>query len=138
MTHTEDAQKMFDISTVHMIRQGERAVDESGACKYRTANGLKCAVGVLIPDAEYSKWMDRAGSLHEVIRTAHRNNLMTPTIQLMHEHRLLLTSLQEAHDYAALWEDGMVALVHNLRDTAASFNLNCDALDAAVAARSIS
>ena len=38
----------------HLILQGKKAVDPfSGDCRYRTTDGLKCAVGALIPDELY-------------------------------------------------------------------------------------
>jgi len=125
---------MFDVSTVHMIRQGRRAVSEGlgGTCLYRTKDGLKCAVGILIPDFEYERWMDTAGSILEVLRKAHRDNLMTPMLIGFQEHAQLLIQLQEAHDNAALWEDGMSGLVFILRDIGVLFDLNTDAMDAAV------
>jgi len=130
------SQEMFDVSTVHMIRQGRRAVSEDvgGTCLYRTEDGLKCAVGILIPDSEYEPWMDTAGSILEVLKTAQRENRMTPVLSGLQEHSQLLIRLQEAHDHAALWEDSMSGLALILREIAVLFDLNTDAMDAAVAA----
>ena len=44
-----DAQQIFDTVVRHLHQQGGPAL-EDGRCQYRTADGLKCAVGCLIPD----------------------------------------------------------------------------------------
>ena len=55
-------QLVFDTVTSHLLRQGERSVriynrvDET--CAYRGKNGLKCSIGVLIPDGKYNKSME--------------------------------------------------------------------------------
>lgn len=47
-------QEAFDRVSVHLIAQNERAVDVDGhTCRLRTVDGLKCAVGCLIPDEDY-------------------------------------------------------------------------------------
>ena len=51
-------QKIFDIISVHLITQNERSLDEAGMCLYQNPRGLKCAVGALIPDAEYNVNME--------------------------------------------------------------------------------
>lgn len=43
-------QETFDIVTKHLLTQNAVSEDEGGTCMYRGPNGLKCAVGVLIPD----------------------------------------------------------------------------------------
>lgn len=47
-----DRQTAFDTMVAHLRRQGERAFNGQ-SCLYRTNDGLKCAVGALIPDEEY-------------------------------------------------------------------------------------
>lgn len=44
------------INTVysHLKTQGEPAHDTYGMCSYRTASGLKCAIGCLIPNDLYN------------------------------------------------------------------------------------
>lgn len=54
MTLLEVKQLFYDKVVEHLLTQKERAIDESGDCRYRTSNGLKCAVGCLIPDENYS------------------------------------------------------------------------------------
>ena len=56
-------QEIFDKVVNHMLTQNKRSAKErphlgSQACLYRGPNGLKCAVGCLIPDSEYSTAFD--------------------------------------------------------------------------------
>ena len=129
------SQEMFDVSTVHMIRQGQQSINANGVCLYRAEGGLKCAVGALIPDAEYSPWMDQCGGISELLQSAQRDDIMTPALTILQEHTRLLIRLQDAHDDADLWKNGMRGLLSNFRDIAELYHLNTDAVYAAVAAR---
>lgn len=60
-------QDIFDKSGGHLLTQGKRAAETeaagtilAGACRYRTTQGLKCAVGALIPDEAYSRRFEGA------------------------------------------------------------------------------
>ena len=48
-------QEVFDRALSHLRKQGEPAifVDEMPRCRYRTPEGLKCAIGALISDENY-------------------------------------------------------------------------------------
>lgn len=46
-------QQLFDRVASHLIRQNVRSVTEDGTCMYRGPNGLRCAIGCLIPDEKY-------------------------------------------------------------------------------------
>ena len=47
-------QEVFDKMVGHLRKQNAKSEDEEGgACLYRGPNGLKCAVGCLIPDELY-------------------------------------------------------------------------------------
>ena len=46
-------QEIFTKVKNHLLTQNRKAT-EWGICRYRTTNGLKCAVGCLIPDKEYT------------------------------------------------------------------------------------
>ena len=45
-------QEAFDTVVRHLRNQGRQAIDD-GRCSYLTQDGLKCAVGCLIPDDKY-------------------------------------------------------------------------------------
>lgn len=48
-------QELFDRISKHLLNQNERSIEHiSGVCRYRGDNGLKCAVGAIIPDEKYS------------------------------------------------------------------------------------
>ncbi len=50
-----DLQKTFKTVAHHLFEQGCPAInDATGDCAYRMADGRKCAVGILIPDAKYN------------------------------------------------------------------------------------
>lgn len=54
-------QEVFDKVVKHLLTQKARAVvgdPDNQSCRYRTAEGLKCAVGCLIPDDMYSIGME--------------------------------------------------------------------------------
>jgi hypothetical protein len=51
-------QQVFDQVVKHLLKQGKRAYQEGKGCRYRTDDGLKCAVGCLLPDAAYTPDME--------------------------------------------------------------------------------
>jgi hypothetical protein len=57
------AQHAFDAVVSHLFRQGRRSYGtigdgEATMCLYRSSDGLKCAVGALIPDELYRPSME--------------------------------------------------------------------------------
>lgn len=52
-------QQEFDAVVQHLYKQGRPALAQD-ACKYRTLDGLMCAVGCRIPDEMYVPEMDSA------------------------------------------------------------------------------
>lgn len=55
-------QEVFNTVATHLFEQGEMAYDGSKeSCMYRTDDGLKCAVGCLVPDETYSLGMEYQG-----------------------------------------------------------------------------
>lgn len=53
MNDQEAFTKMRDHLLEQKVRSGTRASRSTYTCLYRGPNGLKCAVGCLIPDSEY-------------------------------------------------------------------------------------
>ncbi len=80
-------QETFDTVARHLITQGVPARDQFG-CRYKTTDGLLCAVGCLIPATEYNSTMEGQGLDH--VR-AH-----SPSVAL--HDQLLLMDLQLLHD----------------------------------------
>jgi hypothetical protein len=56
---TMTKQEIFDHVLTHLRKQGKPAINETDSgediCAYRTDDGLKCAVGCLIPDDKYNE-----------------------------------------------------------------------------------
>lgn len=86
-------QEIFDKVARHLLIQGVKSIsiafDEgAGDCKYRGPNGTMCAIGCLIPDAEYLESMEgfNIAGVSSISRTI--RNL---------DH-MFLASLQRIHD----------------------------------------
>ncbi len=85
------AQEVFDKVALHLLTQGKRAYDdEQGICRYRMPDGLKCAVGCIIPDEEYLSDME-GRDVNALVAEGYMVELFEP-------HLLLLKDLQFAHD----------------------------------------
>jgi len=93
------AQEIFDKVINHLLQQGGPALnynyDDDHKCRYRSNNGLKCAVGCLIPDDQYDPLMEGMG----VIVTFPSSDPLNNWIAKYYEpHRHLLGALQSLHD----------------------------------------
>ena len=53
-----DTQKVFDKVATHLLMQNEKAMRTEDICAYRAEDGLKFAIGILIPDHLYLNRMD--------------------------------------------------------------------------------
>ena len=42
--------EIFNRVSAHLLKQNAKAVDEYGSCCFLTTDGLRCAIGCLIPD----------------------------------------------------------------------------------------
>lgn len=91
-------QEIFDKVVKHLLKQGEKSAtireDEGTRCLYRGPNGLMCAVGCLIPDEEYTDFMEDCpvGGLPSYCTVG------SFVYELVGEHRTLLQDLQHIHD----------------------------------------
>lgn len=75
-----------------VLEQNERSVNVQGNCMYRGPNGLKCAIGHLIPDELYSPEMEGMSA-----RMVIEGVLEIP---LTKEQGNLFNALQRSHDFA--------------------------------------
>jgi hypothetical protein len=105
---TTTAQDIFDKVVAHLREQKVTAYDEErGACQYRMANGLKCAVGCLLLDEEYDPRMDEGLNVGQLF-------CGWPAIanRLGRSNLPLLNDLQRIHDNWApsSWEERLEAL----------------------------
>jgi len=114
------AQEVFDIVVNHLFTQGRPAYDGNRGCMYRTHDGLRCAVGVLIPDDFYDPAFE-INAADIVIQELFEANLAD-----WREHSPLLLSLQMVHDKCLRDPDetfNTTALARSLRDVATEFSL---------------
>jgi hypothetical protein len=100
--------KVFKTVAEHLHRQGMRAVDtKNDVCRYRGPDGTACAVGVLIPDADYSEKIEGAS----VIRLLEARCFWTDRVRALEAALTangftaadypLLKALQQVHDTRA-------------------------------------
>lgn len=122
-------QEIFTRVAVHLLRQGEPSMN-SGQCQYRGPNGLKCAVGVLIPDElctpSFLEFENGAGVMSADVQKA----LITAGVLREDDFAsfIFLRDLQIIHDTCPPtdWQEGLGALaiysglqMPNLNDIAA-------------------
>lgn len=114
------AQEVFDIVVNHLFTQGRPAYDDVQGCMYRTHDGLRCAVGVLIPDDLYDKALEKNPSDYII------QYFFDADLADWREHKNLLMRLQNIHDNCSKTEEGTFNLAFldtDLRDAAANFSL---------------
>jgi len=108
----------------HLAKQGEPCVDVvGGQCRYRNGDGLRCAVGALIPDDRYFDEMDT----HEdgsgmTAKHLFDNHLEAVRDDCQQADRSLVYRMQEIHDCVVPggWKEAclQVAEQHRLDPTA--------------------
>lgn len=89
-------QEIFDTVVNHLFTQGRPAAHGS-SCKYRTDTGLKCAVGVFIPDDMYSVGME-GKDVAGLIFWGEDEGYDLPDLIKNKENTNLLRDLQKVHD----------------------------------------
>lgn len=89
-----DPQETFDRVVAHLRQQGQQATDRSGVCMLRAANGMKCAIGCLIPDEVYEPAFE-ATLIHEGCESLR--------MVLAGHYLPLLGDLQIIHDASSNW-----------------------------------
>lgn len=91
-------QEIFDKVSKHLLEQAMPAFDPiTNGCRYRGANGTKCAVGCLIKDEFYSPDLENNRVGHPRVTRAvgaSLNEVITA------ETEALLSALQRVHDRA--------------------------------------
>lgn len=94
--------QIIDKVTAHLLQQNARCADDHGKCKYR-CDGMKCAVGCLIPDDKYEEAFEGIGVgmlLHDSSKHAHRALpiLEAIDVELGSPEHDVLYELQYIHD----------------------------------------
>jgi len=105
-------QEMFDKVAGHLLRQGRKAlarIHPFYSCAYRTPDGLSCAAGCLLDDAQYAQVVEGAG-----IQRPRNVRVFREIV----EDLTLLSLLQHIHDSydQVYWprELGRLAFQHKL------------------------
>ena len=86
--------EIFAKVKAHLLKQGMRSMNAGSFCAYRGAGGLSCAVGCLIPDAEYDP----------IIENLPANDFRVQErlpFEVTEETGHLLCELQRVHDCSA-------------------------------------
>ena len=119
-------QEILDKVATHLLTQGKPAKLHpelnSEACAYRSPDGLKCALGCLIPDDVYDPEMETQ-PVHSLFSEGNSFYAIFERLGLL-EHKSILISLQGVHDrhIAKNWPDG-------LRKVAREYGLSSQAVD---------
>jgi hypothetical protein len=107
----------FNKAATHLLKQGKKAMGSSShsiTCVYRNPEGLMCAVGCLIPDAEYRCSFENRRAIDIKGRVS--------TLRMFDDD--FLTELQLIHDqnFPEEWPE-------QLRVFAKTYNLTTEVLD---------
>ena len=114
------AQEVFDIVVNHLVTQRRPAYDGIKGCMYRAPDGLRCAVGVLIPGNLYDKEFE--GDTADCVI----QKLFDKDLADWREHKGLLLALQEVHDECLVLSKGTFSITdlrRRLLDVAKVFSL---------------
>lgn len=68
------SQELFTKVATHLLTQNARAMDNLTRCRYRGDGGLRCAVGCLINDTEYTYKLEGNTVQTIKVQTALRNS----------------------------------------------------------------
>lgn len=95
-------QEIFDIVAVHLIKQGERAMNENGRCLYRSPDGKRCAAGKLMPDHLYKPFFENTTfqDLPFLVRRACYQGIAEDF-----DTETFIQELQQTHDLPQNWPD---------------------------------
>lgn len=134
-------QDIFDRVCDHLAEQKGRAIAGDGFCQYRAPNGLKCAVGALIPDHLYDPRMDAPYDVGDEpwdygggvmsIANGIRDGVYSPELRWIIEQEMLLSDLQSVHDVSDNWESSG-AMRGALANVARMHDLNADKIEPTV------
>lgn len=115
------AQQIFDTVVKWLRQQGCQSKADDESCFYRGPAGLKCAVGILLPDSAYNLLMEGNTVLDLVRENKARHWLPDDLANEFTTHMNLLMDLQHAHDSSLPinWEIGFqeIAYEHGLTYT---------------------
>jgi hypothetical protein len=116
-------QEAFELAVTGVIKQGKRSMGPwpSGrfGCAYRGENGLKCHIGMLIPDDQYKPELEGKGP-GEI-------GFDLPCLKGLNED--LLRECQSAHDDDAADDNFVADYVAHIREIADAYGLDASFID---------
>lgn len=124
-TQPMDMQEIFVKVSTHLFNQGRQSKNSKEQNRYRGPKGMKCAVGVLIPDELYHPSME--GFAVDALCRMYPET-MKAIIGDDPDTKRLVISLQHAHDFWCNWQSS-VTLRLALKRIAAQYKLRADFLD---------
>ena len=85
-------QEVFNRVYKHLLTQGVKA-EVRGGSRYRAPGGLKCAIGILIPDELYTPDLEdktpTAAVVHVVLEKALGESLSTEDVQFLNDLQII-------------------------------------------------
>ena len=104
-------QKTFDTIVAHLRKQNAKSFNSSGKCAYRGANGMKCAVGVLIHDKNYQPrfdFNDGMPAMHpDIMHALNASGNIDAEVFAPTQCMSMLLRMQNVHDHTPIpkWEE---------------------------------
>ena len=135
-------QQTYDSVVEHLATQKRRSHNDH-SCKYRSKDGLKCAIGALIPDSLYNPLLEgySVGNIWEglsndaverpqVFQAKEKivnyfNEVIDPQA---HKLQYFLLKLQHAHD----WSTSVSDIHFELSQIASAYDLNADKINSII------
>ena len=114
-------QEAFDAMCRHLLGMKKQSATRTGNCRYRAAGDLRCAVGVLIPDDQYSRALEGSAVTWIVGEVPALKGLDV----------VMLEKVQSIHDSHWNWDKRGLTIEakERLRTIAADFHLSPAVLD---------
>lgn len=101
MAYPKGNQEIYDVVMLALWNQNKQSISEviETSCAYRRTDGVKCAIGHLIPDSLYRKYfeMNDVENLSIVIRERN-NKKFIPFLNFLQENLDFLQEMQTFHD----------------------------------------
>ena len=120
-------QELFDRVATHLLTQNRKSQSLNGACQYRHYTGLKCAIGVLIPDELYRTAFEGQG-IDTYARPSSWSADILHAAGILESQVHLAKRLQDCHDdyepHEWVYQLKTIAIDHDL-----DFNLSPSTLD---------
>lgn len=100
-------QEIYDKVRAHLLTQNAKSIGPGG-CRYYGPNGLKCAVGCLVPPDKYSEGIEDQSVFD--IRDHLQDDIPKEDLNLDY----MLQDLQSCHDnhYPVLWPSVLDEIAH--------------------------